>query len=256
MKFRKLAVALSTALVLSVTGVSVAATPAQAVTQDPVVIVAGTFAGQSVASIFYAPLAARIRADGRQAYIFGLPQSGLGDARNAAAQLNSFVDSVRAVTGSAKVDLIGHSQGGMVSRYYIKNLGGQYEVDSLVSLGAVHYGTSLANLAKLLGLGSCLGIIGCEQMAIGSSFLNSLNYGDDTIGNVMYTNIVTSMDEVILPYTNGYLNNDGNNVNTNVRSKCWARIVGHITLATDGAVYSGIRQALNKQTINYNCWAL
>ncbi len=256
MKFRKLAVTITTALVLSVTGMTSMATPAQAVTNDPVIIVAGTFAGEAVASIFYAPLKARLQADGKRVYIFGLPQSGLGDARNAAAALNTFADSVRSQTGAAKVDLIGHSQGGMIARYYIKNLGGQYEVDSLVNLGAVHYGTAAANLANLLGIGNCLGIIGCQQMTIGSSFLNSLNYGDDTIGNVYYTNIVTSMDAVIIPYTNGYLNNDGNNVNTNVRSKCWGRVVGHITLATDGAVYSGIRQALNKQTIDYNCWAL
>jgi hypothetical protein len=31
--------------------------------------------------------------------------------------------------GAAKVDLIGHSQGGLTSRYYIKSLGGAAEVD-------------------------------------------------------------------------------------------------------------------------------
>ena len=70
----------------------------------------------------------------------------------------SFADGVRAQTGAARVDLIGHSQGGLVGRYYIKYLGGASEVDSMISLGAPHYGTSLANLANLLGLGSCLGV--------------------------------------------------------------------------------------------------
>jgi triacylglycerol lipase len=256
MRVRKYTAGIVAAIVLTVTVVTSGASPAQAVTKDPVVIVAGTFAGQAVASVFYAPMAARLRADGYRVYIFGLPQSGLGDARNAAAALSTFVDGVRSSTGSAQVDLIGHSQGGMISRYYIKYLGGATKVDSYIGLGAVDYGTSVANLANLLGVGNCLGIIGCQQMAIGSSFLNDLNAGDDTIGNVVYTNIVTSMDEVIIPYTNGYLHNDGNNTNVDVRSSCWARLVGHITLATDGAVYSGIQDALAHRAISFNCWAI
>ena len=255
MKLRKIGAALTTALVLSITA-AVAPTPAHADTKDPVIIVAGTFAGQGLASVYYAPLAARLRADGYQAFIFGLPNGGLTDARDSAAALNRFSDSVRAQTGAARVDLIAHSQGAMISRYYIKYLGGANEVDSLVSLGGVMYGTSIANLANLLGLGNCIGIVGCQQMAIGSAFLNDLNAGDDTIGNVSYTNIVTSGDEIIIPYTNGYLHNDGNNVNSNVRSQCWGRIIGHISIALDGAVYSGIQDALAKRTIDYNCWAL
>ena len=58
----------------------------------------------------------------------------------------------------------------------------------MISLAAPHYGTTLANLANLLGLGSCLGVTACQQMAIGSTFLAGLNAGDDTIGSVDYTN--------------------------------------------------------------------
>ncbi len=238
-------------------GLVATATPAGAVTaKDPVVIVAGTFAGQGIASVYYAPLAARLRADGYRAYIFGLPDSGLGDARDAAAALNTFVDGVRAQTGSAKVDLIGHSQGGMISRYYIKYLGGANEVDSLINLAAVNYGTAVANLAKLLGLGNCIGVISCQQMSIGSSFLADLNAGDDTIGNVSYTNFGTVFDTVIVPYTNSFLANDGNNKNVTVQSPCFARYVDHITIALDGTVYSGIQDALAHRSISLNCFAL
>lgn len=224
--------------------------------KDPVIIVAGTFAGQGLASIYYAPLAARLRADGYQAYIWGEPQSGLGDSRDAAAQLGTFVDEVRAQTGAAKVDLIGHSQGGMVSRYYIKYLGGENEVDSLINLAAVNYGTAVANIAKLFGLGDCIGIVSCQQMAIGSSLLNDLNAGDDTIGNVSYTNFGTIYDTIIVPYTNSYLANDGNNTNVTVQSRCWLRYVDHITIALDGTVYSGIQDALAHRRITLNCFAL
>src|SRR6476620_6805080 len=134
--------------------VPVAATsPAAAATaNDPVIIVAGTFAGEGTADVYYAPLAARLRASGYQPFIFGLPGAGLGDIANTSKTMNAFADGVRAQTGAARVDLIGHSQGWLVGRYYIKYLGGASEVDSMISLGAPHYGTSLANLAALLGL--------------------------------------------------------------------------------------------------------
>lgn len=49
---------------------------------------------------------------------------GTEDIAASAGQLESFVNLVRAVTGAAKVDLVGHSQGGMMPRYYINFLGG------------------------------------------------------------------------------------------------------------------------------------
>ena len=112
----------------------------------------------------------------------------------------------------------------------------------MISLGAPHYGTGLANLATFLGLGNCLGVTACQQMAAGSAFLNNLNAGDDTIGDVRYTNIVTVFDEMVVPYWNGHLRN-GNNANVTVQAPCFARLVGHVKLATDGTVYDGVRHA-------------
>ena len=154
------------------------------------------------------------------------------------------------------VDLIGHSQGGLVGRYYIKYLGGASEVDSMISLAAPHYGTTLANLANLLGLGTCLGVTACQQMAIGSSFLAGLNAGDDTIGSVDYTNFASAFDEIVTPYTSSFLNNDGNNRNVLIQSPCFLRVVGHIGIPLDGTTYSGIQDALAHRSISLNCFAL
>ena len=236
---------------------AVTATPVEAQTppKDPVVIVGGFLTGQPIADVFYAGLANRLRADGYQAFIFGPVDFGTADIRDSAASLNRFVDNVRATTGAQKVDLIGHSQGGLTSRYYIKSLGGAAEVDSMISLASLHYGTAVANLGAFLLLGDCVGIAGCEQMRIGSTFLDELNAGDDTIGNVVYTNLVTVWDELVIPYTSGFLRNDGNNTNLTIQWQCPFEFVAHAGVAGNATVYSGIVDALRHEAIRLDCWA-
>jgi triacylglycerol lipase len=238
------------ALVISIIAGVVAFAPggAQATPQDPVIIVAGTFSP----SFANEPLRWRLEADGYDTYIYELPGLGIGDIAETSEPLAGFVDSVLAQTGASKVDLIGHSQGGLVLRYYIKYLGGDQRVDSAISLGAPHYGTALANIGVLLGIGD-LFCTSCDQMAVGSSFLNDLNAGDDTIGNVSYTNFYTVYDELVRPVRNATLQDGAKNVK--IQSQCWFRFVEHIGLILDGAVYSGIEDALEHRRIRLNCWA-
>lgn len=248
---RKLSVVLAVllgALVLSVPASSQATNAKQ-----PVIIVAGTISP----AFANEPLAQRMRNDGYRVWIYVLPNGGLGDIRNSAAGLAPLVDSVRAQTGASKVSLVGHSQGGLVARDYVKNLGGSTKVDKIVTLGAPNYGTAIANIASFLGFGNCVGIVGCQQMAIGSSYLANLNAGDDSIGSVRYTNIATKLDEVVNPYKTSFLNTaDGNIQNVAIQDKCWLRVVGHVGLILDGTAYSGVRQALAGQSVNLDCWAL
>ncbi len=247
---RKLAIALLTSLLVLMSAPLVGTSAALITAKDPVIIVAGTFSP----ALANEPLAARLRADGYRVYIFELPTLGLQDINLSAKALNTFADSVRSQTGSAKVDLIGHSQGGLVGRAYIKTYGGSTEVDSMISLGAPHYGTYTANLVTFLGFGNCITIVACVQMGIGSSFLNSLNAGDDTIGSVAYTNFYTNYDELVRPVTNATLADGAQNVR--IQSQCWLRVVGHVGLILDGTVYSGVQDALAKRTMSLNCWAL
>ncbi|MGH9185563.1 MAG: lipase family alpha/beta hydrolase [Acidimicrobiales bacterium] len=201
----------------------------------------------------YPPLAARLRSDGYSVWIFELPGLGLGDIHDTAAALNTFADEVRAGTGATKVDLVGHSQGGLVARGYVKWFGGASEVDSIVSLGAPHYGTAIANIAEFFGFGDCLEIIACQQMGIGSTFLGELNAGDDTIGAVRYTNLYTLQDELVIPIANATMRDGARNVK--LQSQCWWRVVGHVGLILDGAVYSGVDDALAGRIIDFDCWA-
>ncbi|HEV7650296.1 MAG TPA: alpha/beta fold hydrolase [Actinophytocola sp.] len=217
---------------------------------DPVVVVDGTFGP----AFFYEPLAKRLRDDDHEVFIFELTNLGTGDIAATAQDLAAFVADVRSRTGADKVDLVGHSQGGLVARQYVKYLGGDATVDSLVSLGAPHYGTAVANIADFFGGGNCLGIVACQQMAVGSDFVNALNDGDDTIGSVRYTNFYSALDELVRPVTNASLQDGATNVL--IQSQCPVRVVEHVGLALDGTVYSGIRQALAGEPVHLDCWAL
>jgi len=224
---------------------------------DPVVIVAGTFLEETSSDAYFTPLATRLRDDGFDVHVWAIPDHGLGDIADSAAVLAEFVDDLLAGTSAERVDIVAHSQGGLVGRYFIKNLDGEQQVDSLVSLAAPHYGTAEANIANFLGFGSCAGVVSCEQMSIGSPFLDALNDGDDTIGNVEYTNIITWFDEVVIPHENGFLRDDGdNNTNVTLQSQCPFRIVGHILLPLDGATYAGIFDALMHRPITFDCFAV
>lgn len=240
------------ALALGLTlGVLTPGAPALAADRDPVVIVAGTFSPE----IANWPLARRLRRDGYVASVFSLPTLGTQNISTSARALAAYTAGVRERTGAAKVDLVGHSQGGLVARSYVKDFGGAGRVDSLVTLGTPHRGTRIANLAAVLGFGDCLSIAACRQMAIGSSWLKKLNAGDDTIGDVRYTTFRTALDELVRPVSRATLRDGA--VNVKVQRQCPLRVVAHIGLIVDGTVYSGIDQALQgRTTIDLKCWAL
>ncbi|HRW36196.1 MAG: alpha/beta fold hydrolase [Acidimicrobiales bacterium] len=244
------------ALVASVLGlVALPASPAGAAAKDPVVIVPGFTTGPII-DTGYLPLRDRLRRAGYDVTLLTYPDYGLGDIRTNSARLAATVASVKARTGAAKVDLVSHSMGGLVSRYYVKSLGGASSVDSLIMLGTPNYGTNLANIAEFLTFGSCVGITSCEQMARGSGFLNDLNAGDDTIGSVRYTSIATKVDLIVTPYTTSFLAKDGNIANIAVQDQCFARLPGHLGLILDGAVADGVKDALAGGSVRMNCWAL
>ncbi|MFC0504572.1 lipase family alpha/beta hydrolase [Micromonospora costi] len=215
------------------------------------VIVVGGLSGIAAA---YEPLAARLRADGHRVFVYQLPGLGLGDITASARAFAGYVDQVRAVTGAATVDLVGHSEGGLVSRYYLKRLGGTAAVGRYVSLGSPQYGTYVANILAFLGLGSCAGVVACQQMSIGSAFLADLNAGDDTPGPVRYTAVRTLQDELVRPVDNATLRDGATNVL--IQAYCPLRVVGHLGLVLDGTTYTVVRDALAGAPVNPSCFAL
>lgn len=218
-------------------------------TSNPVILVGG-LVGIAVA---YEPLAARLRADGHQTFVYELPGLGLGDIVASAEALRGYVAQVRTTTGAAKVDIVGHSEGGIVSRYYLKYLGGTAEVERYLSLGSPHYGTYLANIAEFIGVGNCIGVLACRQMTIGSEFIGHLNVGDDTPGPVRYSTVRTLQDELVRPTATAALADGATNVL--IQAYCPLRVVGHLGLILDGTTYTVIKAVLTDGAIRPDCSA-
>lgn len=65
--------------------------------------------------------------------------------------VGEYIDGVQRQTGAEVVDLVAHSMGGLISRYYIDRVMDGREVAQLITLGTPHAGTDCANLGAALG---------------------------------------------------------------------------------------------------------
>ncbi|SCK52785.1 triacylglycerol lipase [Streptomyces sp. WMMB 322] len=160
---------------------------------------------------------------------------GLGPIEDSAAQLDTFVDKVLDATGTGKVDIVGHSQGGMMPRYYMKFLDGAEKVNALVGIAPSNHGTTLSGLTGLVdlipGLGDAVDGLAPSlmQQKKGSDFINRLNEGGDTLPGVKYTVIATKYDQIVTPYKSQFLEGpDVNNVT--LQDLCPADISEHLAV--------------------------
>jgi triacylglycerol esterase/lipase EstA (alpha/beta hydrolase family) len=222
----------------------------------PVVLVEGTFS--SMYNSFGA-VSPDLVNNGYCVYAFNygqtLPLTGIyatGEIGASAGQLSSEVNRVLAETGASKVDLVGWSQGGMMPRYYISNLGGAAKVNMLVGLAPSNYGTNLDGVVTLiadlgeLGLATALLSATCEACAEqiqGSSFLNSLNQSP-TAANVKYVVIETKDDEVVTPYTSAFLPAGPNVQNITLQNQCPQDGSDHLSIGYDSNALQDMINAL------------
>ncbi len=106
----------------------------------------------------------------------------------------AFVTGVRVETGAARVDVVAHSMGALPTRWCIRFGPCRRVVDDWVSLAGPNHGSNITVTCLLFP-----GEDGCPEMAIGSSFLRQLNEGDETPGQVDYTTVRTTADQIISP---------------------------------------------------------
>ncbi|MQY09565.1 esterase/lipase family protein [Actinomadura macrotermitis] len=185
------------------------------------------------------------------------PIQGTGDIPTSAGELSAFVDKVLAATKTGKVDIVGHSQGGMMPRYYMKFLGGAAKVNKLVGIVPSNHGTTASGLAAL---GSLLGITqavvqaapAAGQQIVGSDFLKKLNADGDTVPGPTYIVLATKYDEVVTPYTSAFLNGS-NAQNVLLQDKCAGDTNAHVGIDFDPVM---VRFVLNSLDIWGPYWPI
>lgn len=221
----------------------------------PVILLHGTFENRSNN---WQALSPQLAALGYCVYAFDYGANqftadtfyGLAHIPNSAHQLAADVKQVLSETGASQVDIVGHSQGGMMPRYYLGFLGGATKVHTLVGLAPSNHGTTgdgigafaqQEGFAQPLAAGRC---DACEDQLVGSAFMNQLNSIGDTVAGVSYTVIETNRDEVVTPYTSAFLNG-ANVTNITVQDQCAADASDHIALASDPIALHDVRNALD-----------
>jgi triacylglycerol esterase/lipase EstA (alpha/beta hydrolase family) len=236
-------------------GANVPCTPSAA-HPYPVILTEGTFA--SMYNSFGA-ISPDLVNNGYCVYAFNygqtIPLTGIyatGNIATSAAELSVEVSRVLTETGASKVDLVGWSQGGMMPRYYINNLGGAAKVNMLVGFAPSNYGTTLDGIATLItdlglaGLATALLSVtcpACAQQVQGSSFLNSLNQTPTSPG-VRYVVIETADDEVVTPYTDAFLPNAPNVQNITLQHQCTQDASDHLSIPYDSNALQDMINAL------------
>lgn len=182
----------------------------------PVVLVHGTISSKAA----WQNLVTLLRDDGFVVFAPDYGRHGTGEIRQSAKDVGAYIDQVLTATGAEKVDIVAHSQGGLLARYLVNQMDFDTKVHHLVTLSAPHHGTSVnAQLTSLItanGLAAkvaeatvvrMMGVAGMQQV-VGSPLLSDMSWSPETRPGVRYTCLVTRVDTTVVPPESGFLEPD------------------------------------------------
>ncbi len=135
----------------------------------------------------------RLVEDGFVVVSFNLGTLNLRDIRRSAFLIHRKIERILAQTPSQRIDIIGHSMGGLIGLYYVKKLGGHARVRKLIMMGTPVRGTWAA-LAGVVTLG--LWSTSSWQLLPRSRFLDELAQGPTPPGVELHT-IAAARDWVV-----------------------------------------------------------
>ncbi|HUP90794.1 MAG TPA: alpha/beta fold hydrolase [Solimonas sp.] len=209
--------------------------------KPPVLLVHGTFTnGTEQYNWSYLPL---LSSRGFDVCAVSYPDRGLGDQQISAEYVANALRSIHAQTGR-KVAMIGHSQGASMPRWALKWWpSARAAVEDFVLQAGPNHGTSNAPafpvLPSLTGMPASF-----YQFSPDSHFNAAVNAGDETPGDISYTNLYTQFDELVQPYQpvpTAALDFGQDNplvANILLQDVCPARLVDHVTIGlTDRAAF-------------------
>lgn len=200
--------------------------PGSPAAERPVVLLHGFIDNRSVFVLLRRTLARH----GRR-HLASLNYSPLTrDLRTAAELLGRHVEEVCARTGQREVDIVGHSLGGLIARYYVQRLGGDRRVRTLVTLGTPHGGTAVAPGAGIHPI--------VRQMRGGSALIEELRRPAPGC-RTRFVSFWSELDQVMVPVQTACVDHpDLDAVNVRVTG------IGHLALPVHPAVAAAVREAL------------
>lgn len=220
----------------------------------PVILVHGTGASAG----YFQELGAELRHDGWATFAVSYGHRATDPLASSAAQVGAYIDAVLAATGADQAVVIGHSQGGVLPRWWMRHGGGAGKIRHLVTLGAPHHGTTHGGIVAqaLTGevgrrmadsiIDSWFGPAGFEQIH-GSDFLAAINDDGDTEAGMSYTCIATHYDAVVQPPETAFLHTDRESArvrNVWVQDLDPTSVVSHDNLPRDRRVRQLVRADL------------
>lgn len=172
------------------------ATPASSDTFDlPVLLVHGYFHNRSGFFV----MARSLRKRGFR-YVYAMNYNPIGHTiPSLAARLARNVEDVMRISGAPRVHLVGHSLGGLISRWYVQEMGGHETVDHAVTIGSPHQGT----YAAYAGIGDA-----AREMRPGSELLQRLATGWNACPT-KFVNLYSDLDALIIPANSAILPDNG-----------------------------------------------
>lgn len=117
-----------------------------------------------------------------------IPSDGSGGLERLAANLKRDIDAE--FGPAAPISIVSFSMGGLVSRYYLQDLGGAARCENLITISSPHHGTRAAFFYPSKG---------AREMRPGSEFLRGLEQTEHRLGGMKVASYRTPMDLVILP---------------------------------------------------------
>lgn len=227
----------------------------------PVILIHGTVDTKGV----WQELGTELRADGWCVFAPDYGKRGTAAMEESAVQLGAYIEAVRTITGAEQVILIGHSQGGLLARYWMRTSGQARYVKHLVSLGAPNHGTTMGGILSPLVTNNLtenimhsliqhwFGPVGFQQITGSEIFAVFNDDGGATHGSgeledgVDYTCIASRQDTVVQPPETCFLNGPAHQVrNVWVQDIIPRANVQHQDLPMNKHVRAIIRTGLKK----------
>ena len=119
-----------------------------------------------------------------------IPSDGRGGLKRLASNLRRDIDAE--FGPKEPISIVAFSMGGLVSRYYLQDLGGAERCENLITVSTPHHGTRAAFIYPTQG---------ANDMRPGSPFLQGLETTEYRLGKMRVASYRTPMDLVILPPT-------------------------------------------------------